>query len=63
MLGIGFPPFLGGPFRWIDQIGADALVGMLRRCAEGTRCDTTEHFEPAEGLLAMARSGGKYHQT
>ncbi|HET8865869.1 MAG TPA: 3-hydroxyacyl-CoA dehydrogenase NAD-binding domain-containing protein, partial [Gracilimonas sp.] len=31
ILGLGFPPFLGGPFRYIDQIGADKVVEKLRK--------------------------------
>ncbi len=29
ILGLGFPPFLGGPFRYIDRVGADALLKRL----------------------------------
>ncbi len=29
IFGIGFPPFLGGPFRYMDTLGIDHLVGRL----------------------------------
>jgi 3-hydroxyacyl-CoA dehydrogenase/enoyl-CoA hydratase/3-hydroxybutyryl-CoA epimerase len=34
VFGIGFPPFLGGPFSYIDQIGAGVIVDKLNHLAE-----------------------------
>ena len=33
IFGIGFPPFLGGPFRYIDKLGAVSLVQQLNQWA------------------------------
>ncbi len=30
VFGLGFPPFLGGPFRYIDALGADAVLTRLK---------------------------------
>ncbi|MDR9418468.1 3-hydroxyacyl-CoA dehydrogenase NAD-binding domain-containing protein [Gracilimonas sp.] len=30
ILGLGFPPFLGGPFRYIDQTGVDKVIDKLK---------------------------------
>lgn len=56
VMGLGFPPFRGGPFFWIDQIGADRIVADLRRLAErhGPR------FEPAPVLVQAAESGRQF---
>ena len=34
VLGIGFPPFRGGPFHYADAIGAANLVDTLNRLAD-----------------------------
>lgn len=55
IFGMGFPPFLGGPYRYIDIIGAQHIVDNLlswKSCI-GMR------FQPCELLLSMARN----HQT
>ncbi len=56
VFGIGFPPFLGGPFRYMDTLGAGNVVATLQRLAGqyGPR------FEPCEPLLQMASQGLKF---
>lgn len=53
VFGIGFPPFLGGPFRYMDSLGAGEVVAVLRRLASqyGPR------FTPCDALLMMAERG------
>jgi 3-hydroxyacyl-CoA dehydrogenase/enoyl-CoA hydratase/3-hydroxybutyryl-CoA epimerase len=50
IFGIGFPPFRGGPFRYMDSLGAKHLVARLQHYAntEGSR------FQPCQLLLDMA---------
>lgn len=50
IFGIGFPPFRGGPFRLMDEIGIPALVKRL----QGFAIDYGEPFEPCELLVNMA---------
>ncbi len=52
-MGMGFPPFRGGPFFYVDQVGADTVVADLERYAErlGPR------FEPAAILRQKAEDG------
>ncbi|WP_436856622.1 fatty acid oxidation complex subunit alpha FadJ [Citrobacter tructae] len=56
VFGIGFPPFLGGPFRYMDSLGADEVVAILQRLAAqyGSR------FVPCEALLQMAERGESF---
>ncbi|MGI8620041.1 MAG: 3-hydroxyacyl-CoA dehydrogenase family protein, partial [Gemmatimonadaceae bacterium] len=51
VFGIGFPPFRGGPFRYIDSMGAATLVSQL----EDLNSRFPGRFEPAEQLLKRAR--------
>ncbi|WP_133407524.1 fatty acid oxidation complex subunit alpha FadJ [Parashewanella tropica] len=57
IFGIGFPPFLGGPFRYMDEMGADKLVTLLK----GYQATHGERFEPCELLLKMAEEGSKFY--
>lgn len=56
--GFGYPPFLGGPLRTIDDLGAANVVQTLERLAakHGSR------FTPGEALVRMAKDGGKYYK-
>ena len=58
VLGIGFPPFLGGPFHYADSLGLQVLVDKLSGLAEqhGTR------FVPADLLLERARAGRPFFE-
>ena len=55
--GIGFPPFRGGPLRYLDSRGPGEVVRRLEalRQAHGSR------FEPAPLLQRLARDGGTVH--
>jgi 3-hydroxyacyl-CoA dehydrogenase/enoyl-CoA hydratase/3-hydroxybutyryl-CoA epimerase len=57
IFGLGFPPFLGGPFRYADIRGAQAVVDDLRRLVDkyGPR------FEPAPALVEAAKDNRKFH--
>ncbi|WP_437887110.1 fatty acid oxidation complex subunit alpha FadJ [Phytobacter sp. V91] len=53
VFGIGFPPFLGGPFHYMDSLGAGEVVATLQRLTAlyGPR------FTPCQTLLQMAEQG------
>lgn len=55
IFGIGFPPFLGGPFRYLDALGADYVVNKLKEY----KGDYGSHFEPCEALLKMQENNTK----
>lgn len=57
IFGLGFPPFLGGPFRWVDTVGAADIVRRL----EYYRSRCGERFTPAPVLVEMAKSGKKFY--
>ncbi len=50
VFGIGFPPFLGGPFRYLDKLGSEKVVEILRRL----EAQYGERFSPCERLVQMA---------
>ncbi len=51
VFGIGFPPFRGGPFRYMDTLGVQIVVQRL----EDLNARFPGRFEPADLLLEMAR--------
>ncbi|HLU52705.1 MAG TPA: fatty acid oxidation complex subunit alpha FadJ [Acidimicrobiia bacterium] len=56
VMGLGFPPFRGGPFFWIDQEGVGRVVERLKALEErhGPR------FAPAGILVEAAESGRRF---
>lgn len=50
VFGIGFPPFLGGPFCYMDQIGITRVVQLL----EKYQANYGERFAPCQRLKEMA---------
>jgi len=57
VFGFGFPPFRGGPFRYIDSIGVDEVVRQLEQLNDRF----PGRFEPAELLTMMARRGERFY--
>jgi 3-hydroxyacyl-CoA dehydrogenase/enoyl-CoA hydratase/3-hydroxybutyryl-CoA epimerase len=57
VLGLGFPPFLGGPFHYADSLGLPSLRDTLSRLAErhGPR------YLPAQLLVDHARRGEPFY--
>ena len=57
IFGIGFPPFRGGPFRYMDSLGAKHIVERLQHYAnaEGSR------FQPCQLLLDMAVEDSSFY--
>ena len=56
IFGIGFPPFLGGPFSYMDSLGAGHLASRLATFAEYNK-----HFTPCEPLIAMAEAKAAFY--
>ena len=57
VFGIGFPPFRGGPFRYVDTLGAEAVVQQLEELNDRF----PPRFEPATLLLDMARKRERFY--
>ena len=57
VFGLGFPPFTGGPFRFIDTMGVDKVVALMEDLSSkyGVR------FKPANILKEYAKEGKKFH--
>ncbi|WP_426608062.1 fatty acid oxidation complex subunit alpha FadJ [Pantoea anthophila] len=57
VFGIGFPPFLGGPFHYMDKLGAAEMVSRLNRLAQ----QHGERFAPCEALIQAAAEQTKFY--
>ena len=57
IFGIGFPPFLGGPFRYMDTLGLDTVVNKLTQLAGSV----DPKFTPAECLKEMAKENKTFY--
>jgi hypothetical protein len=57
-MGIGFPPFRGGPFWYVDQCGARNVVDRLK-ALEGRY---GPRFAPAALLVEKAADGTKFSE-
>ena len=57
IFGLGFPPFRGGPFHYVDAVGATDIVRRL----EGYLSVLGPRFTPAPVLVEMAKTGGAFH--
>jgi 3-hydroxyacyl-CoA dehydrogenase / enoyl-CoA hydratase / 3-hydroxybutyryl-CoA epimerase len=57
VFGIGFPPFRGGPFRYMDTLGIPNVVRTL----EELNARFSPRFEPAAVLKRMAERGERFY--
>jgi len=55
LYGIGFPPFRGGVFRWIETMGVDKFVELADKYAH-----LGPLYEVTEGTRQMAADGKSY---
>lgn len=56
VFGLGFPPFTGGPFRFVDTYGAARLVEKMRAYEQAYGSP----FTPCQLLQDKAKSGSKF---
>ncbi|MGI9076131.1 MAG: fatty acid oxidation complex subunit alpha FadJ [Gemmatimonadaceae bacterium] len=57
VFGLGFPPFRGGPFRYVDSEG----IGTIVRKLEEFHRALAPRYEPAAILVDMARAGKRFY--
>jgi len=57
IFGLGFSPFLGGPFRYMDQFGMKELVEKMNEFAQ----KYGDRFAPCDGLVNRAGRGDKFY--
>ncbi|HEY4156806.1 MAG TPA: fatty acid oxidation complex subunit alpha FadJ [Polyangiaceae bacterium] len=57
IFGLGFPPFRGGPFHYVDVVGASEIARRL----EGYAAEFGARFAPAPVLVEMAKQNGIFY--
>ncbi len=59
VFGLGFPPFTGGPFRYIDTVGVKAVVEKMKMLEKSYG----SLYKPADILVDMAKKNRKFHSS
>ena len=59
VFGLGFPPFTGGPFRYVDTVGAKTIVDKMKRLEQSYGA----LYKPADILVKMAAKNKKFHAS
>lgn len=59
IFGIGFPPFLGGPFRYMDTLGITNVVNKLKEI----ELIQGQKYHPAPILITMAESDKTFYNN
>ncbi len=57
VFGVGFPPYLGGPFYYCDRQGSSAVVAALERLER----QRDARFTPVAALRELAEGGGAFY--
>ena len=56
--GLGFPPFRGGPFRYADAVGLDALCRTAAKFGSLGKL-----YEPTQQMRRLAEGGRRFHEV
>jgi 3-hydroxyacyl-CoA dehydrogenase/enoyl-CoA hydratase/3-hydroxybutyryl-CoA epimerase/enoyl-CoA isomerase len=56
--GLGFPPFRGGPIRYLETLGLENFIEMADKFAH-----LGEIYQVTDGLREMAKAGKSYFNT
>jgi 3-hydroxyacyl-CoA dehydrogenase/enoyl-CoA hydratase/3-hydroxybutyryl-CoA epimerase/enoyl-CoA isomerase len=56
--GLGFPPFRGGPIRYLETVGLESFIALADKYAH-----LGEIYQVTDGLRKMAKSGKSYFTT
>lgn len=59
VFGIGFPPFLGGPFHYMDQRGGLDITNTLRALMQ----QQGERFAPCEALMTLSEAQTNFYTS
>jgi 3-hydroxyacyl-CoA dehydrogenase len=59
VFGIGFPPFVGGPFRWLDARGVRSVAERMQKLAD----TVGPQFAPAPLMLEHAQTNKRFHSS
>ena len=57
ILGLGFPPFRGGPFRYVDSVGRGKISAAMEALAE----KHGKRFVPAGTLTETVKNRGRFY--